>query len=37
MAAEVLDASRKHVLPGAIDADVHFREPGYVRRRPVSA
>jgi len=32
MAAEVLDATGKHVLPGAIDAHVHFREPGYVHK-----
>jgi len=37
MAAEVLDASGKHVLLGAIDADVNFREPGYVHKRSVSA
>jgi dihydroorotase len=28
-AIEVLDAAGKYVLPGAIDAHVHFREPGY--------
>ena len=28
-AAESLDAQGKYVLPGAIDAHVHFREPGY--------
>ena len=27
--AEALDATGLHVLPGAIDAHVHFREPGY--------
>ncbi|MCP4328499.1 MAG: dihydroorotase [Alphaproteobacteria bacterium] len=27
-AAEVFDASGLHVLPGAIDTQVHFREPG---------
>lgn len=27
-AAEVLDASGLHVLPGVIDTQVHFREPG---------
>jgi dihydroorotase len=31
-AAEVLDATGKHVLPGAIDAHVHFREPGYTHK-----
>jgi len=25
---EVIDAEGKHILPGAIDAHVHFREPG---------
>lgn len=28
-ADEVLDASGLHVLPGAIDVHVHFRDPGY--------
>ena len=28
-AAETLDASGLHVLPGAIDVHVHFRDPGY--------
>jgi dihydroorotase len=28
-AREVLDASGLHVLPGAIDCHVHFRDPGY--------
>jgi len=28
-AGEVLDATGCHVLPGAIDAQVHFREPGF--------
>jgi dihydroorotase len=28
-AAETLDASGMHVLPGAIDVHVHFRDPGY--------
>ena len=27
-AAEVIDAAGLHVLPGAIDSQVHFREPG---------
>lgn len=31
-AAEVLDAKGKHILPGAIDAHVHFREPGYTHK-----
>lgn len=28
-AKETLDASGMHVLPGAIDVHVHFRDPGY--------
>src|SRR5712692_3522386 len=28
-AREALDASGLHVLPGAIDVHVHFRDPGY--------
>src|SRR6201989_3657859 len=28
-AVETLDASGLHVLPGAIDDHVHFRDPGY--------
>ena len=28
-ANEVIDAAGKYVLPGIIDAHVHFREPGY--------
>lgn len=28
-AKETLDASRMHILPGAIDVHVHFRDPGY--------
>ena len=28
-ASERIDAAGKHLLPGAIDAHVHFREPGY--------
>src|SRR6201982_3399850 len=28
-ARETLDASGLHVLPGAIDVHVHFRDPGY--------
>jgi dihydroorotase len=31
-AAEILDASGKFILPGAIDAHVHFREPGYTHK-----
>ena len=29
---EVLDATGLHVLPGAIDVHVHFREPGYTHK-----
>ncbi len=28
-AAEIVDASGLHILPGAIDVHVHFRDPGY--------
>jgi dihydroorotase len=28
-AVETIDLTGKHILPGAIDAHVHFREPGY--------
>ena len=28
-AAETIDARGLHVLPGAIDDHVHFRDPGY--------
>ena len=28
-ATETLDATGMHVLPGAIDVHVHFRDPGY--------
>jgi len=31
-AAERLDASGLHLLPGAIDAHVHIREPGYTHK-----
>jgi len=31
-ALEVLDASGMHVLPGAIDVHVHFRDPGYPQK-----
>ncbi|MBB3951901.1 allantoinase AllB [Aureimonas jatrophae] len=31
-ARETLDASGLHLLPGAIDAHVHFREPGYTHK-----
>ncbi|WP_252180965.1 hypothetical protein [Azospirillum sp. B4] len=28
-ASEVVDAAGQYILPGAIDAHVHFRDPGY--------
>jgi len=31
-AAEIYDASGKHVLPGIIDAHVHFRDPGLTEK-----
>lgn len=31
-AKEVLDAQGMHLLPGAIDVHVHFREPGYTHK-----
>ena len=31
-AAEVFDASGLHILPGAIDVHVHFRDPGYTHK-----
>ncbi len=31
-AVERIDATGCHLLPGAIDAHVHFREPGYVHK-----
>ena len=31
-ARETFDASRLHLLPGAIDVHVHFREPGYTHK-----
>ena len=31
-ARETLDASGLHVLPGAIDVHVHFRDPGYAHK-----
>jgi dihydroorotase len=31
-AREIIDASGKFVLPGAIDCHVHFREPGHVHK-----
>ena len=31
-ARETLDATGLHLLPGAIDVHVHFREPGYTHK-----
>ena len=31
-ANEILDASGMHILPGAIDVHVHFRDPGYPQK-----
>ncbi len=31
-AREILDASGLHILPGAIDVHVHFRDPGYTQK-----
>ena len=31
-ANEILDATGQFILPGAIDAHVHFREPGYTHK-----
>lgn len=31
-AGEVIAAAGRHVLPGAIDSHVHFREPGYTHK-----
>jgi dihydroorotase len=36
-AREVLDASGLHVLPGAIDVHVHFRDPGYPHKEDFSS
>jgi dihydroorotase len=33
--AEVLDADGLHVLPGAIDSQVHFREPGLTHKEDI--
>ena len=32
-AAETIDCKGLHVLPGVIDSQVHFREPGLEHRR----
>lgn len=36
-AAEVFDASGCHVLPGAIDPQVHFREPGFEHKEDIES
>ena len=36
-AGTVLDATGLHVLPGAIDSQVHFREPGLVHKENLEA
>lgn len=35
-AAQVIDATGLHVLPGVIDAQVHFREPGLVHKEDLA-
>jgi dihydroorotase len=34
--AEVIDAKGKYLLPGMIDDQVHFREPGLTHKGPVA-
>lgn len=34
--AEILDVGGAHVLPGVIDAQVHFREPGYPHKEDLA-
>jgi dihydroorotase len=36
-AAEILDASGLHVLPGVIDSQVHFREPGLTHKEDLES
>ncbi len=36
-AAEVFDAGGLHVLPGAIDTQVHFREPGHEHKEDLAS
>ncbi len=36
-AAEVFDAAGLHVLPGAIDTQVHFREPGHEHKEDLAS
>src|SRR5204863_48756 len=36
-AAQIIDAGRKLVLPGAIDSHVHFRQPGYEHKEDWSS
>lgn len=35
-AVQELDAKRKHLLPGAIDDQVHFREPGLTWKEDIA-
>ncbi len=35
-AAKIFDASHLHILPGAIDTQVHFREPGLTHKEDLS-
>ena len=34
-AANVIDAKNLHVLPGVIDSQVHFREPGLEHKEDI--
>ena len=36
-AAEVIDAAGLHVLPGVIDTQVHFREPGHEHKEDLES
>jgi dihydroorotase len=36
-AAEVLDATGLHVLPGVLDPHVHFREPGFTHKEDLAS
>ena len=36
-AREVFDATGLHVLPGAIDTQVHFREPGHTHKEDLAS
>lgn len=37
MAAEILDCRHLHILPGVIDSQVHFREPGLVHKEDLES